>query len=311
MRTRRAGGGRILLLPLAALAVAGIIAGCGAATRPVGAPRVALAAHKNVPGGGSPAEARAVGRRLVASLVLPPGSRRIGYRARPVRGEVVGSDDLVDVARFYWLPLHPAAVSRFLLAHAPAGTTATGSGSTSGPGNGFSLLVSYSLKRPPVGIDQGTMLLATLASGPHGGTIMRADAEMVWYPPRSAAEYITRSAYRSVTITVTLVNQRGRPRTVTRTFGKPVIARLARVLNGLRTLAPPGPLSCPAMTGSTFTARLTPTSPSSPAIVISRWGCIGDSIKVGGRAEPVLLDFESHKLAAIIGRLFGMHRPYW
>jgi hypothetical protein len=301
-------------MAIAPLAVAGIIAGCGTATRPIGAPRVVLAAHQKVPGGGSPAEARVVGRRMITSLILPPDARHIGPQRRPQRGEVVGSNDLVDLSRFYWLPLSLNAASSYLQAHVPVGDSVavTGSGNNGGGSAGYFLMVSYALKRLPVGIDQGTNLLATLATGPHGGTIMRADAEVVWYPPRSAAEYINRSAYRSVSMTVTLVNQRGRGRTVTvtRTFGKPVIARLAKALNGLRTLSPPGPISCPMMTGSTFTARLIPVSPSSPTVVIGRWGCIGDLIKVGGRSQPVLLDFESSNVIRVIRPLFGLHRTY-
>src|SRR5258708_18963877 len=50
-------------------------------------------------------------------------------------------------------------------------------------------------------IDPSTTLLATLAAGPHGGTVVRADAEVVWYPPRTAAEYLDPMEYQSVTIT--------------------------------------------------------------------------------------------------------------
>jgi hypothetical protein len=309
-----AAGRRAGLAFTAIIAATGILAGgCGSAARPdrsASRTRISVADRTAVPPGGSPAEARAVGTRMLASLILPPGARRIGAQRQPQRGEVIGSDDLVDLSRFYRLPLSLSAASTFLQAHIPVGDTVSGTGSgNNGPGGtGYFMMVSYALKRPPVGIDQGTMLLATLAVGPHGGTIMRADAEVVWYPPRSAAEYINPSGYRSVTITVTLVNRQGRARTVTRTFGRPVIARLARVLNRLRTLAPPGPISCPAMNGTTFTARLTAASPRYPKVVISPAGCIGDLIKVAGKAQPVLLDFESQKIKAVIGPLLEPSR---
>jgi hypothetical protein len=114
-----------------------------------------------------------------------------------------------------------------------------------------------------------------------------------------------------VTITGPLVNVHGKARTVTKTFGRPVIDRLAQVLNGLRTLSPPGPISCPAMTGSTFTLRLAPTSASIPAMVVSRAGCVGELITVAGKAQPVLLDIESQQVTSVIGPLLGVHRPYW
>jgi hypothetical protein len=224
---------------------------------------------------------------------------------------VVGADDLVDLTKFYWLPLQPFVASRFLQAHAPAGTTTTGTGSGSGPGPGSYLMVSYSLKSPPAGIDQGTMLLATLAAGPRGGTIMRADAEVVWYPPRTAAEYVNPEAYRAVTISVTLVPRSGKPRVITRTFAKrAVMASLARVLDRLRTLAPPGPLSCPAMrVGATFSVRFVPAAGRAASLTVSPWGCIGDLITVSGKAQPVLLDFQSRKLLVVVDRLLGVHRP--
>jgi hypothetical protein len=218
-----------------------------------------------------------------------------------------------DRSRFYWLPQSLNAASSFLQAHVPAGDTVSGTGSgASGQGGTDSFLsVSYSLARPPAGIDPSTTLLATLAAGPRGGTVARADAEVVWYPPRTAAEYLDPAAYRSVTITATLVNEQGNARTVTKTFGRRVIDRLARVLNGLRTLSPPGPISCPAMTGSTFTLRLAPTSASIPAMVVSRAGCVGELITVAGKAQPVLLDIESQEVTSVIGPLLGVHRSYW
>jgi hypothetical protein len=250
---------------------------------------------------------------MLASLILPPGARHIGAQRQPTRSEVIGSNDLVDVSRFYWLPQSLDAASSFLQAHVLAGDTSsgTGSGSTGEGGTDSFLSVSYSLARPPAGIDQSTMLLATLAAGPRGGTIMRADAEVVWYPPRTAAEYLNPADFRSVRITARLVNLHGKARMIMKTFGRPVIDRLAGVLNGLRTLSPPGPLSCPAMTGSTFTLRLTPISASGRAMVISSAGCVGELITTAGKAQPVLQDLESQKVTSVIGPLLGVRGSSW
>lgn len=295
------------------IAVGAAMAGCGSAAPARHESRPAVTTRALVPPGGSAALARTVGRRMLASLILPPGARRISARPQPERAESIGSDDLVDVSRFYRVPQSLDAASGFLQAHVPAGDTisGTGSGASGQGGTDFYLLVSYALTRRPAGIDQNTMLLATLAAGPRGGTIVRADAEVVWYPPRTAAEYLDPAAFRSVTVTATLVNMHGKARTVTKTFGRPVIDRLARVLNGLRTLSPPGPLSCPAMTGSTFTLRLVPIAPSRPPLVIIPAGCVGDLITVGGKAQPVLQDFGSEQVASVIGPLLGVHLSFW
>jgi hypothetical protein len=296
-----------------AIAVGATMAGCAGAAPARRENRSAVITRALGPPGGSPALARTVGRQMLLGLILPPRARHIGAQRQPERAESIGSDDLVDISRFYWLPQSLNAASSFLQTHIPAGDTVsgTGSGAAGQGGTDFYLLVSYALARPPAGIDPSTMLLATLAVGPRGGTVVRADAEVVWYPPRTAAEYLDPAAFRSVAITATLVNMHGKARTVTKIFGRPVIDRLARVLNGLRTLSPPGPMSCPAMTGSTFTLRLAPIAARVPATVVSRASCVGELITVAGKAQPVLLDFVSQKVTSVIGPLLGVHRSYW
>jgi hypothetical protein len=52
------------------------------------------------------------------------------------------------------------------------------------------------------------------------------------------------------------------------------------------------------------------TSPATagvPAMVITPSGCIGDLITVGGKAQPVLLDFQSQEVTAVIDRLIAAH----
>ena len=152
-----------------------------------------------VPPGGSPGRARAVGRQLLARLILPDGSRRIAPRPQPPRGELIGAQNVIDEFRFYWLPLPEGAALRFLLRRAPAGTSLTGTGIY-----GYTFkAVQYSFKTPPAGLEQSSELLATLMPGHKGGTLLRADAELVWYPPRSAAEYLPPAGFRTATVTVT------------------------------------------------------------------------------------------------------------
>jgi hypothetical protein len=85
-----------------------------------------VTARPVVPPGGSPAEARAAGRRMLASWILPPGSRRIAPRSRPPRSELIGGENVIDVSRFYWLPRPEGAAFSFLQHHVPAGTDVSG-----------------------------------------------------------------------------------------------------------------------------------------------------------------------------------------
>jgi hypothetical protein len=296
------------------IALVGIVAAaCGTAgpVQPGARSRTSVTARPVVPPGGSPAEARAVGRRMLASLILPPGSRRIGPRSQPPRSGLIGGQNVVDVSRFYWLPLPEEAAASFLQHHVPAGTDVSGTGS----GEAF-VAMQYSLKAPPAGLEKySSMLLATLAVGPNGGTLLRADAELTWYPPRSAAEYLPPSGYRSVKVTATFTSPLGRakPRTITRVFtSQAVLARLARLLDGMHATAP-WTGSCPALLPQfriVFAPKRNGNSKARP-VSVTPSGCRGELLTTEGMLQPALEDIGSMRLLAVIGPLLDAHRHYW
>src|SRR5258708_40194619 len=124
-------------------------------------------------------------------MVPWPGSVRRWRWAGPLRpgqqprSELIGGQNVIDVSKFFWLPLPEGAAFSFLEHHVPPGTSAAGTGSGSGSGNSFEA-VQYSLKAPPAGLERFNVLLATLAAAPNGGTLLRADAQLTWYPRRAA-----------------------------------------------------------------------------------------------------------------------------
>ena len=66
------------------------------------------------------------------------------------------------------------------------------------------------------------------------GSLIRAEVQVVWYPPRSGTECIHPGWYRSVTVTVPMQSDARRDDTVARTFtSQAVIAQLAALLNRL------------------------------------------------------------------------------
>ncbi len=304
---RRSGGAAAVVI-----AAAGVLAGaCGTAGAGRLAPRsrTPIGTRVAVPPGGSPAEARAVGRRVLGALILPPGSHRIPPRSQPPRSEMIGGRDVIDVSRFYWLPLSENAAFTFLQHHVPAGTEVSGTGS-----GGSFMAVQYSLKAPPPGLEKFNMLLATLAVGPNGGTLVRADAEVIWYPRRSAAEYLPPAGYRSVTVMAAFTGRLGlaQPR-ITRVFtSQAVIARLARLLDGMHaTAARIG--NCPAILPRfriEFVPRRRGNSRAAP-VLVGPAGCGGEVITADGRPQPILEDIGSMRLFAVVGPLLGVHRHYW
>ena len=70
------------------------------------------------------------------------------------------------------------------------------------------------------------------AAPPSAGTLIRADASVSWFPPRSAAEQLNAASSGSVTVTATEVIPQ--PRTVTRTFtSAAVIGLLVALVDSL------------------------------------------------------------------------------
>ena len=247
---------------------------------------------------------------MLASLILPPGSRRIGPRSQPPRSELIGGQNVIDVSRFYWLPLPEEAAASFLQHHVPAGTYFSGTGS----GEAF-VAVQYWLKAPPAGLDEyGSMLLATLAVGPDGGTLLRTDAELTWYPPRSAAEYLPPAGYRSVTVTATFTSPSGpaKPPIIRVFTSQAVIARLARLLDGMHATAP-WTGSCPALLPQfqiVFAPKRNGNSMAGP-VSVTPSGCRGELLTTEGMLQPALEDIGSTRLLAVIGPLLDVHRHYW
>ena len=245
-------------------------------------------------------------RRLLGKLVpvLPGGAHQIGPRAEPKRGQVIGAPTLVDISRFFFVPLPVGTVGSYLEAHPPAGLKYAGSG-TSGD---VASMVFYAMKEALPGIDLESQLLTSLGPGRHGGTVLRADAEVVWYPWRSAAEYLYPDRYRTVTIRATFNGHQ--PTTISRTFTSArVIDGLAALFDRMRVVTPGAIYGCPPV-GRDF--RITFTSAGHrPAVTVGPAFCTGDSVVVGGKRQPALSDFDSSKAFALMARLLGVHGKYW
>lgn len=263
------------------------------------------------PPGGSSALARRLDRSMLGRLVLPAGARPTGRRSLQA-ADSIGSVNAVVVTRFYWTPMSELTVDAFFLAHQPAGMVRNGYGTGSGPSpQDFVQSVGYALRTAPAGIESQNQLLVTMRADPHGGTVIRADATAIWYPWRTAAEYLHPSAYRSVTVTVTFPNTTNPSKSITRrrtSTSRSVIARLAAVLNGLHAAAGFMPL-CPAFLPQ-YRLSFTPV-PGRPPMVVTPVGCTGDLVTVAGRKQPVLSDPSSMKLFPVIASLLGVRKSYW
>jgi len=272
--------------------VAFLAAACGAAPGPGAlgkAAGVTLARAHRIPRADSRAGATAYARRLLVSLRLPPGARKLPWPARPPAGLTpampgIGSD-MVDLKVLYRLSQPMSVTAGFLLAHHPAGTTLAGSGQGSQDGTVTSQFADFTLARLPAGIFSAELNTAIMP-GTGGGSLVRADAFVAWFPPRGTARRIDPAGYRAV-IVRWLHGYSVTARTLT--SGNEV-AHFAALYNGLHG-APDVRTSCPeAMLGSGRNEYQIVFSPArgQPRVVVSPTTCMVVEVSIGGRQTSAL-----------------------
>jgi hypothetical protein len=249
-------------------------------------------AGSTVPPAGSKPQAAALARTMLSRLRLPPGARRLpsvplpSSLKEPAVGYAGGSASL-DQYRLFAAPQPMGSVAAFLASHVPAGLGKGGTGQGSGSASGPFMEVSYVDRPAPAGV-AAAGLVVTVVPAASGGSLLRADAQVTWYPPRTAAEYIDPARYHALTITATLYGQRIRKvrKVVT---SQAVITRFARALDR-SPAAPPGAMSCPAEFAD-YQLGFSVSGSSRPVIVVWTQGiCGGSAITVGGHPQPALQD---------------------
>jgi hypothetical protein len=290
------------------MAVAALLTGCGTpgqghgGSGPNGSAAPLARTQTSGPEWGSRAEALALARQLLSRLALPPGARaaRMPVVPRLLRqpASSIAAIGLVDVHRLFSLPQRPPAVQRFLLTHAPASMRRYEHGEESSPAGTQMQDVSYEPRSVPGGIFRA-QLVAAVVPGPGATSLLRADAEVVWFPRRTAVEHLDPASFRRVIVSARVLNPR--PSTVTRVITSPaVIARLAGLLNGLPA-APGLGMSCPAML-TTYRVKFSAGAGRAPETTATAAGCLTDQITVNGKAQPALWD-RSERLAAAASKL--------
>lgn len=303
-----------------AMLTAVALAGCSgsaapAATASAGRPASPGPAASGAPAGpvsvpvtGSRALAQGIATHLLASLVFPAGAAQM---AGPVpaalqhqgEGPVVASQ-AANVHQVYKIPERMAVVFSYLKAHVPAGLGSIGSGQTTEHGSVESDEITAQQTAVPVGIYLAAMA-ETIVAGPGGSSLVLADAEVIWHPARSAAEYLIASHFSAVQITATMTS--GSKATVSKTLtARTAIAQIVDLLDGLQAApgVPPGNLLPPA----TYQLRFVPAAAGQPAVHVSDGGVLTDAVTVGGVNQPALWD-PPNALATLVDALAGITVP--
>lgn len=301
---------RVLIRSAALLATAVSLAACGGAA-PTALPMRAAAANVSsstpgIPVAGSRAEAAALAKLMLSRLRLPIGARRLA--PSPVPQSVSepslwgGAVAAVDVHELFQLSEPMATAAANLGADVPAGMSLAVTGQGSGPGGPASADVAYAERSVPAGVNSAQLVL-TIAPEASDASLVRADAQVIYYPPRTAAEYIDPARYRVLTITATIFNPQVHTVRVLVT-SRAAIRQLASSLN--RSEVQPTSTAFCADIFAMYRLSFALTRDAAPAIVVTatRWPCLGAMITVDGRKQPALQD--DGAVVAIADRLLGV-----
>lgn len=296
---------RAVALTGAAITIA-LAAGCGTvpAPQPGTTPNVAGHASHASPEAGSAQKARRLAEELLARLVAPAGAHPIAWHPPPALQQTqiaLGVTHQADVHKLWLVPEPMPALAGFIQAHPPAGL----------PFNGFSQLVSggriasettaFFARSLPPGIRQAQLVLEIAPAG-KDVSMLRADGEVIWYPPRSAAEDLASTRWRAVTVTANFLDPA--PHIARLTFTAPaVIAALVRFLDTLPA-TPGGFMSCPN-TSVTYTLAFTPPGAARPSLLAGTSACGIVQVTVDGHAQPALDDRNGLILRAAQAALAG------
>ena len=285
----------------AAAAVAGRTASAG----PPGAPSPPALTRQ---------QAGRLARELLARAPLPGGAGRLAgppVKVPPVKvlrqppSRQLGSPAVSLHA--LWTVAEPmTAAYSFVRKNVPAGMTLSSTGQTGQaagvpeqpklhgtppgggiqPGNVGTVLeadVTYQLKPLPAGVSAATLSMAVAPAGKDMSEI-RADVQVIWYPPRSAAEYVP-AGMHAVTITASYLNPK--PGSIARTFtSAAVVGRLAALLNGAPASAG-GVANCPAIE-VTYRLAFATSRQAAPYLVASDYGCLAVQVTAAGHTQPDL-----------------------
>lgn len=138
--------------------------------------------------------------------------------------------------------------------------------------------LEWAYAHPPKGIRQAWLVYSLLALSPRSSAV-RIDTQVVWLPARTTATRVPASD-RSATISLQSLAPTVGKRSLTLGQGRQ-LSKLIRLVNGLRTVAPPGDLSCAVSTTSVRLTFGTQAGGTANATTSQTIGCADMWLQVG------------------------------
>jgi hypothetical protein len=274
--------------PLLLILGAVLVAGCGVAAAPSAAKSAArsvgVAAVNRQVAGTPEQRAAADARAILGAFVPPPGAIRLAKRpALPGRWVAYGTMVLNSTAQkdatAYWR-VRGTATALLAWEKAHISRSFSAQDVELGPPSWNTV---YSLPAVP-GVLPTREMNAQFYDIGGGMTVIMAEAMVSWQPPRPAAEVIPASV--SVVTIAAHGPSPASPAPVTIT-SRPVVRRLAALVNGLPVSTVGEGVPCPMGVGLTLTFRAVPGGPA-VAVAVGPAECGEVHLTLGGKDEPDL-----------------------
>jgi hypothetical protein len=252
---------------------------------------------------------------MLAAFRPPPGAEPSGQISVPALSAAPAgttSPDAVTRTAWWRVPGGMDAALSWVEAHASAGFTLGGSGSSSSPGGVLLRFDVFDLPLVPNVLTERSLFVSVAGDGA-GSTAMRVDSQVSWLPTKSPAERIPAAA-KVVTITPIPGISLGVGKTAAAhdrpvTIADPAtVAKIAAVIDAL-PLMPRGIFSCPLSTGQglLLTFRAVKGGPELAVVTGELTGCGTVTMVVDGKRMPTL--WGGKDMAKQVLKLAGIHWP--
>jgi hypothetical protein len=207
---------------------------------------------------------------------IPNSTLRTGAPPKEVAGPPLKPTvkELIDLHVLWTTAAAPADVLEYLKDHMTAELL------NSGSARGGQALMFVPVGATPPGLGNRQLLLTVVPAGL--GSVVRADAQVIWLPERPAREY---APYNTRSVTVTRIAEETRSTTATKGS---VVRRFVDAFNE-EPMAATGTRHCPAVL-TTYRIEFTPKMRGAHHVVGVIGACNTIAVTVDGQSAPALQD---------------------
>ena len=271
-----------LVLSLMALAVAG----CGVAVVPASGAVPSSSTAAATTTGSNHARAAAELATLLGGVRVPPGSVQVrsapvAYLAQPPLTEA--STNLLMLTSWWRIEMSFSDALTWLQTHPPGALQSDSGGQAGGPGVPDNRVLGFSA--PSTTAYDGAEVELELVAISASETGLRADAEVIWLPPKPPDEFVP----AGTAVTLVAINHYGTSAATTLRTRRLDSADAARVISDLNALVPDDGSTRHCAADDGYRIQIEVTVAGTPMVFSDWWACYLVQVTRGGTTLPTLL----------------------